>query len=83
MILVPVARVPRVYADPFWHRYVWLCWVTALLTGPLSLLQVFLILETWTGTLQHMSMAVPFLWVEITALRMPRTPTQFACQGVC
>jgi hypothetical membrane protein len=70
MIPVPLAIVPRIYDDLTWRRYVWFSWMTTIITGLLSLLYVFETLESLTGLLQRLSMGLPLVWTEVTAIKI-------------
>jgi hypothetical membrane protein len=70
MIPVPLAIVLRIYDDLTWRRYVWFSWMTTIITGLLSLLYVFETLESLTGLLQRLSMGLPLVWTEVTAIKI-------------
>ncbi|MFX1605046.1 MAG: DUF998 domain-containing protein [Promethearchaeota archaeon] len=72
MIPVPLAIVPRIYSNPFWHSHVWFSWVVIILTSLFSLLYMFPDLEDYGGLLQRLATAVPLVWMVVTATKILR-----------
>ncbi len=72
MILAPLTLSPRLKRDTRWKSYLDYTLATAFLSAAISLTYGLNLFESWKGTLQRISMAVPLIWIEFMAVKLLR-----------
>jgi hypothetical protein len=70
--LAPLLIALGLKRDTFWKRYQWYCLATGFASVGLFLLFTAAILSSfqYSGLLQRVFLAVPFLWVEVLAIHL-------------
>jgi len=72
IILAPLALSPRLKRDDRWQRYLAYSLGTVVVALLVSAVYESDVFESWKGALQRISMAVPFIWVEVMAIKLLR-----------
>ena len=72
IILAPLALSPRLKRDDRWQRYLAYSLGTVVVALLVSAVYESDVFESWEGALQRISMAVPFIWVEVMAIKLLR-----------
>lgn len=70
--IAPIFIAIRQWSDIRWKRYTLFSWLTAVITLLLSMLYSMNIFESQLGFLQRLSMGLPLVWMEITAIKLLR-----------
>jgi hypothetical membrane protein len=72
LLLAPLAISPRLKRDERWRGYVAYSLVTVVVASVVAVLYSSNVFESWKGIIQRMAMAVPFIWLEVMAIKLLR-----------